>query len=63
MGHQLKRIDEIYLLYFWNLPITLLHQFENVVVGGKDLNCYVGPQAPITNKSMSEEDKMFGKAP
>ena len=30
-------------------------------VGGKDLNFYVGPQAPITNKSTSEEEKTFGK--
>ena len=29
--------------------------------GGKDF--YVGPQAPITNKSTSEEEKTFGKAP
>ena len=31
-------------------------------VGGKDLNFYVGPQAPITNKNTSEEEKTFGKA-
>ena len=30
-------------------------------VGGKDLNFYVGPQALITNKSTSEEEKTFGK--
>ena len=29
---------------------------------GKDLNFYVGPQAPITNKNTSEEEKTFGKA-
>ena len=33
------------------------------VVGGKDLNCYDKPQASITNKSKSEEDKTFGEAP
>ena len=32
-------------------------------MGGKDLNFYVGPQAPFTNKNVSEEKKMFGKAP
>ena len=32
-------------------------------MGGKDLNFYVEPQAPITNKSTSEEEKTFGKAP
>ena len=32
-------------------------------MGGKDLNFYVGPQAPFTNKNASEEEKMFGKAP
>ena len=31
-------------------------------VGGKDLNFYVGPQAPFTNKNASEEEKMLGKA-
>ena len=31
--------------------------------GGKDLNFYVGPQAPITNKTTSEEEKTFGNAP
>ena len=40
-----------------------INYFLYIVVGGKDLNCYVGPQAPITNKSTSEEDKTFGKAP
>ena len=34
-----------------------------VPVGGKDLNFYVGPQAPITNNSTSKEEKTFGKAP
>ena len=34
-----------------------------IFVGGKDLNFYVGPQTPITNKSTSEEEKTFGKAP
>ena len=29
-------------------------------VGGKDLNFYVGPQSPFTNKNASEEEKMFG---
>ena len=32
-------------------------------MGGKDLNFYVGPQAPFTNKNASKEEKMFGKAP
>ena len=32
-------------------------------MGGKDLNFYVGPQAPFTNKNVSEEEKMFGKTP
>ena len=31
-------------------------------VGSKDLNFYVGSQAPITNKSTFEEEKRFGKA-
>ena len=31
--------------------------------GGKDLNFCVRPQTPITNKSTSEEEKTFGKAP
>ena len=31
--------------------------------GGKDLSFYVRPQAPITNKSTSEEEETFGKAP
>ena len=34
-----------------------------IIVGGKDLNFYVGPQAPITNKNTSDEEKMFRKAP
>ena len=34
-----------------------------ITVRGKDLNFYVGPQAPITNKSTSEEEKTFRKAP
>ena len=34
-----------------------------ISVGGKDLNFYVGPQAPFTNKNAFEEEKMFGKAP
>ena len=34
-----------------------------ICVGGKDLNFYVGPQAPFTNKNVSEEEKMFEKAP
>ena len=34
-----------------------------IVVGGKDLNFYVGPQASFTNKIASKEEKMFGKAP
>ena len=29
-------------------------------MGGKDLNFYVEPQAPITNKNTSEEEKTFG---
>ena len=33
------------------------------LVGGKDSNFYVGPQAPFTNKNTSEEQKMFGRAP
>ena len=36
---------------------------KKLIVGGKDLNFYVGPQAPFTNKNASEEQKMFGKAP
>ena len=40
-----------------------INYFLYIVVGGKDLNCYVGLQVPITNKSTSEEDKTFGKAP
>ena len=28
----------------------------------KDLNFYVGPQAPFTNKNAAEEEKIFGKA-
>ena len=32
------------------------------VGGGKDLNFYVEPQVPITNKFTSEEEKTFGKA-
>ena len=32
-------------------------------MGGQDLNFYVGLKAPFTNKSMSEEEKTFGKAP
>ena len=35
---------------------------ETERVGGKDLNFYIGPQAPFTNKNMSEEEKIFGKA-
>ena len=38
-------------------------KFLGAIVRGKDLNCYVGSQAPITNKSTPEEDKTFGKAP
>ena len=30
---------------------------------GKDLNFYVEPQAPFTNKNASEEEKMLEKAP
>ena len=33
------------------------------IVGGKDSNFYIGPQAPFTNKNASEEEKMLGKAP
>ena len=36
---------------------------KKLIVGGKDLNFYVGPQAPFTNKNASEGQKMFGKAP
>ena len=32
-------------------------------MGGKDLNFYVGSQAPFTNKNAFEKEKMFGKAP
>ena len=28
-----------------------------LIMGGKDLNFYVGPQTPITNKSTYEEEK------
>ena len=47
---------------FWKLKTknNFLHVFN--FVEGKDLNFYVGPQAPITNKSTSEEEKTFGKA-
>ena len=38
-------------------------KFVYINVGGKDLNFYVGSQAPITNKSTFEEEKTFGKAP
>ena len=38
-------------------------QIKIIIVGGKDLNFYVGSQAPITNKSTSKEEKTFGKAP
>ena len=31
-------------------------------MGGKDLNFYVEPQAPFTNKNASEEEKMLGNA-
>ena len=27
---------------------------KKLIVGGKDLNFYVGPQAPFTNKNASE---------
>ena len=37
--------------------------FGKWVVGGKDLNFYLGPQTPFTNKNASKEEKMFGKAP
>ena len=30
---------------------------------GEDLNFYVGPQAPTTNKNTSKEEKTFGNAP
>ena len=33
------------------------------MVGGEDLNFSVGPQASFTNKNVSEEEKMLGKAP
>ena len=38
-------------------------KFWGAIVGGKDLNFYVGPQTPITNKSTAKEEKTFGKAP
>ena len=34
-----------------------------ICVGGKDLNFYVGSQAPITNKNTSKEEETFGNAP
>ena len=47
--------------YFFQ-NILLIESFI-INVGGKDLSFYVRPQAPITNKSMFEENKTFGKAP
>ena len=49
-----QNIRRFFFLYKYNL---------NIYVGGKDLNFYVGPQAPITNKSTSKEEKPFGNAP
>ena len=45
--------------------IIVYLQIENCYerYGGKDLNFYVGPQVPITNKNTSKEKKTFGKAP
>ena len=49
-----QNIRRFFFFYKYNL---------NIYVGGKDLNFYVGPQAPITNKSTSKEEKTFGNAP
>ena len=46
-----------------NFLVHILISIAIVIVGGKDLNFYIGPQALITNKSMSEEEKTFGKTP
>ena len=47
-----------------SLPSKISYEnIINITVGGKDLNFYVGPQSPFTNKNVSEEEKMFRKAP
>ena len=40
------------------------NQKKNIIssVGSENLNLYVGPQAPTTNKNTFEEKKMFGNA-
>ena len=45
-----------------NLYNKYIYIYIYVFVGSKDLNFYVGSQAPITNKSTSKEEKTFGKA-
>ena len=47
----------------WENIYIYIYIYIYIFVGGKDLNFYVGPQTPITNKSTSEEEKTFGKAP
>ena len=50
-------------LYFFSSDKKEKLKFLRAIVGGKDLNFYVGPQAPITNKSIFEEEKTFRNAP
>ena len=50
-------------LYFFSSDKREKLKFLGAIMGGKDLNFYVGPQAPTTNKNTSEEEKTFGKAP
>ena len=49
-------------LYFFSSDKIEKIKFWGAIVGGKDLNFYIEPQTPITNKSTSEEEKTFGKA-
>ena len=39
------------------------HKTFIIIVGGKDSNFNVGPQAPFTNKNAFEEEKILRKAP
>ena len=50
-------------LYFFSSDKVEKIKIWGAIVGGKDLKCYIGPQASITNKSTFEEDKTFGEAP
>ena len=43
--------------------MCLLRTRDKILVGGKDSNFNVGPQALFTNNNASEEGKMLGKAP